>query len=158
MRCLTNMPLCKKSRAKILWDVKRITSFIEKKSPILALKVLPQISIPPLKPTLSVVSVQTTNVLPHPDPILSISRNTLVDIPPSPNLTYQPGQTIGSLCYSRTTPTNGQPNLHTRPPPFGKPTSPFAVPFANIPTPTRPPQSVDMKTLKSLWWPCPLLL
>ena len=122
------------------------------------LKVLPQICIPPLKPTLSVVSVQTTNVLPHPDPILSISQKTLVVIPPSPNLPYQPGQTIGSLCYSRTTPTNFQPNLQTRPPPFGKPTSPYAVPFASIPAPTRPPQSVDMKTLKSLWWSCPLLL
>ena len=83
-----NVNMKPRSPAKILHDVKRITRFLSKKNEskiILSVQMVNICDIPPVprsKPRLSVVQVQTTNVIPLPKPNLTISRATSVDIPP----------------------------------------------------------------------------
>ena len=84
-----------KSPSKTLYDVKRITRFLRKKNTSNKVSSTTVIScdIPPcpgFKPSLSIVSVQTTNVPPKPNPVLVLSRMVSIDIPPEPMLRIDP--------------------------------------------------------------------
>ena len=81
-----------KSPAKTLYDVKWITRFLRKENSsnkVLSNTKVIICDIPPhpgIKPSLSIVCVQTTNVLPKPNPVLVLSRMVSIDIPPEPML------------------------------------------------------------------------
>ena len=91
--------MCQQSPAKLLRSVKRITHFLEKKKelsvqPFLCSVILPPINILPASPLskLTIVNVQTTNILPQtpPKPNLTKFKASSVNIKPEESLSQTP--------------------------------------------------------------------